>query len=396
MDLSTLKKISAQILSQQLPIYHRYLYNQIDFNSKLIGIKGQRGSGKTTLLRQYAKSTSIDISKILYLTCDHPAMSDVSLYDVAEVFYSKGGKILIADEIHKAKQFSAELKAIYDVFDIQVLFSGSSAIKLEHSKADLSRRAVVHELGVLSFREFLEIELEVSFKTYSLDEIINNHEMISTMVMEKIRPLEQFEKYLTFGCYPFYKESLSDYPKKLSEVVSLSIDVDLCSIFSIDPAKLNKLKKILYMLSSTAPYELNISKISNATGVSWPTLSKYLDYMELGNLINIVRTGTGMRAVNKPDKLMLNNPNLFYVLCANPNIGSIRECFFVSQLKNSHQVHYHDKGDFIVDDKYIFEIGGKDKTNSQLDGNKNGFIAADDIEIGSDNKIPLWLFGFLY
>ena len=396
MDLITLQKISAQVLSQRTPSYNRYLYCQIDFNSKLIGIKGQRGSGKTTMLRQYAKASSIEKSKILYITCDHPAMADVSLYEVADAFYARGGKILIIDEIHKAKDFSLELKAIYDVFELQVLFSGSSAIRLEHSKADLSRRAVVHELSVLSFREFLEIETNQRFETYSLADILNNHENIAIEMMLKIRPLEQFAKYISYGCYPFYKESLSDYPKKLAEVISLSIDADLCSIFSIDSTKLDKLKKILYMLSSTAPYELNISKISAATGISWPTLSKYLDYMDLGNLIYIIRSGKGMRTVNKPDKLMLNNPNLFNVLCANPNKGSIRESFFVSQLKCAHQVHYYDRGDFVVDDKYVFEIGGKDKNCSQLEKLTDSYVVSDDIEMGSGCKIPLWMFGLLY
>ena len=396
MSLPILQKISAQILSRPIPAYQRWLYKKIDFNGKLIGIKGPRGAGKSTLLRQYASLCNIEPSKILFISCDHPAMADVSLYDIAEAFYARGGQLLIIDEIHKSENFSTALKAIYDVFDLQVIFSGSSALRLEHAQGDLSRRAVVHYLGVLSLREFIEIETGEDFPSYSLEEILSNHYDIASTIMKRIRPLEQFNNYLDHGCYPFYQESRIDYPQKLLEVISLTIDADLCGIFNIDPSKLDKLKKVMYMLCSTSPYELNISKLSGAVGTSLPTLSKYLERMDAGSLIHIVRGGSGMRAVNKPDKLLLDNPNMFNVLCASADIGSIRESFFVSQLTMSNQIHYHDKGDFIVNDKYVFEIGGSSKKGSQLEGNTNGYIAADDIEIGDERKIPLWLFGFLY
>jgi len=395
MNLETLQKISFQILSKQIPNYKRYLYTKIDFNSKLIGVKGARGTGKSTILLQYAKSLELPSSKILYLSCDHPAMSGVSLYKVAESFYARGGVLLIIDEIHKSVNFSSELKAIYDVFDLQVIFSGSSALQIEHSSADLSRRAVIHTLGVLSLREFCELETKQSFQSYSLDEILSNHQDIAASIMKQIRPLEQFTNYREYGCYPFFQESLIDYPSKLLEVINLTIDSDLCGIYNIDPSKLDKLKKIIYMLCSSKPFEVNISKLSAAVGTSWQTLQKYLERMDAGSLIHIVRGGVGMRAVNKPDKLLLDNPNLFTVLCANSDIGAVRESFFVSQMKSHHQVHFHNKGDFIVDDSLVFEVGGASKDDSQLKGQK-GFVVADNIEVGFDNKIPLWMFGFLY
>ncbi|MGE3301372.1 MAG: hypothetical protein AB7I39_13185, partial [Arcobacter sp.] len=285
--------------------------------------------------------------------------------------------------------------AIYDVFDLQVLFSGSSSLQIENSLADLSRRAVIHTLGVLSLREFCELQTNQTFQSYSLEEILQNHEDIAFQILKHIRPLEQFNNYLKYGCYPFYQESLSDYPMKLLEVINLTIDSDLCGIYNIEPSKLDKLKKIIYMLCSTKPYELNISKLSSAVGTSWPTLQKYLERMDAGSLINIVRGGEE-RAINKPDKLLLDNPNLFVVTCGNDDIGSIRESFFVSQLGLHNQVHYHDKGDFIINDNYVFEIGGASKNATQLKGNKNGYVVNDDVEIGFDNKIPLWLLGFLY
>lgn len=396
MKLPILQKISSQILAKETPVYRRWLFEKIDFGSRLIGIKGPRGSGKSTLLQQYAKISNIVPSKILFINCDHPAMAGVSLYEIAENFYARGGELLIIDEIHKSKNFSQELKSIHDIFDLRVIFSGSSALEIEHSGGDLSRRAVVHDLGVLSLREFIELQTNQKFKRYTLDEIIENHFDIASDIISKIRPLEQFANYLEYGCYPFYKESLADYPQKLLEVINLTIDSDLCGIYNINPSKLDKLKKIIYMLCVTKPYELNISKLSSAVGASWLTLSKYLERMDAGSLIHVVRGGRGMRAVNKPDKLLLDNPNLFTVLCASPDIGSIRESFFVSQVGLGHQVHYHDRGDFIVDDQIVFEIGGASKKGEQLESNPNGYIVSDDIEIGFDNKIPLWLFGFLY
>lgn len=395
MNLATLQKISTQILNRDTPKYKRYLFSKIDFTSKLIGIKGARGTGKSTILLQYAKSLDLPSSKILYLSCDHPAMSGVSLYEVAESFYVRGGKLLIIDEIHKSSNFSSELKAIYDVFDLQVIFSGTSALQIEHESGDLSRRAVIHTLGVLSLREFCELETDKNFEAFTLDEILSNHEDIAADIMKAIRPLEQFNNYCQYGCYPFFQESLIDYPTKLLEVINVTIDSDLCGIYKIDPSKLDKLKKIIYMLCSSKPYEVNISKLSSAVGASWPTLQKYLERMGAGSLIHIVRGGVGMRAVNRPDKLLLDNPNLFTVLCANSDIGAIRESFFVSQVGLSHQVHYHDKGDFIVDDTLVFEVGGASKDYSQLKGQK-GCVVTDDIEVGFDNKIPLWLMGFLY
>jgi len=396
MNLPILQKISAQILAKNIPPYRRWLFNKIDFNSKLIGIKGPRGSGKSTILLQYAKTKKLPASKMLFINCDHPAMSASSLYEVAEQFYARGGELLFIDEIHKSKKFSQELKAIYDIFDLQVIFSGSSALEIEHASGDLSRRAVVHNLGVLSLREFIELQTGEKFKSYTLDEIVESHFDIASEIMTKIRPLEQFANYMEYGCYPFYIESLVDYPQKLLEVINLTIDSDLSAIYNIDSSKLDKLKKIIYMLCVTKPYDLNIKKLSSAVETSWQTLAKYLERMDAGSLIHIIRQGKGMRAVNRPDKLLLDNPNLFTVLCASANIGSIRESFFVSQVGLKHQVHYHDKGDFIVDDHYVFEIGGVSKSDKQLEGNPNGYVVADDIEIGFDKKIPLWLFGFVY
>ena len=340
-----IRQASNLILARQQPEYHRFLFHNIDFSESLIGIKGARGSGKTTLLLQYAHKSQLDLTKILYVSCDHPAMVDVNLYDIAQTFYQEGGKLLFFDEIHKAKKFAVHLKAIKDTFDLQVIFSGSSALRIEHELADLLRRAVVYELPVLSFREFLEMELKLSLDAFSIEQILEEHLSISSRLMQQFRPIEQFKQYLQFGAYPFYQESQVTYGIKLLEVINFTIDSDLCGIYNIEPLKLDKLKKLLYLLCSTNPVELNKSRLSSAVGTSWPTLAKYLERMSAGGLIHIIRGGQGMRAVNKPDKLLLDNTNLFYVLCASPNIGSIRESFFVSQLSYS----YHSILKFFVE-----------------------------------------------
>lgn len=391
-----LRQTSALILARQQPAYRRFLHRKIDFGEQLIGIKGARGCGKTTLLLQHAQSCGLEAARMLYVACDHPAMVEVDLYGLAQTFHQEGGQLLLIDEIHKSKGFAAHLKAIRDTFDLQVIFSGSSALRLEHELADLSRRAVVHELPVLSLREFMEIETGQGFEAHSLPDILTNHSNIAADIMRSVRPIEQFKKYLQYGAYPFYRESLVNYTSKLLEVVNLTVDSDLASLYGIAPDKLGKLKKLLYMLCSTDPVELNISKLSAGVGTSWPTLARYLESMSAGSLVHIVRGGSGMRTVNKPDKLLLDNTNLFYALCASPNIGSIRESFFVSQLAYQHQVHYHDKGDFRVDDHWVFEIGGAGKTLRQLASQPESYAVVDDVVIGDGRRVPLWLLGMTY
>lgn len=390
-----LKQASQFVLSRKLPDYRRFLLGRHDFSDRLIGVRGARGSGKTTLLLQHAQASGLPVSRMLYIACDHPAMVGESLYDIAQQFYQAGGKLLLIDEIHKAKDFAQSLKAIYDTFDLQVIFSGSSALQITQQAADLSRRAVLFHLPVLSFREYLEIETGLNFSSVPLTDLIDNHQDIAFEYTRKLRPIEHFNRYCTTGAYPFYQESLDNYPLKLLEVINHTIDVDLTSIFNIDPSKRDKLKKVLYMLCTTPPLEINKVKLSAAVETTWPTLTKYLELMQAGDLVHSLRASSGMRAVNKPEKLLLNNPNLFNVLCASPNSGSMRESFFVSQLKQCHQVHYHDQGDFIIDDRWVFEIGGRHKTNKQLQ-NGQGYLALDDIETGEGNRIPLWMFGLLY
>ena len=391
-----LSKLSKRFLAQKSSSFKRFLYQEIDFKASIIGIKGGRGSGKTTLLHQYAKNSKLKSSQILYISCDHPAMIGQNLYEIADEFSAYGGKLLILDEIHKIENFASHIKAMYDFTDLQVLFSGSSAMKIEHELGDLSRRALIYDMPVLSFREFLALKNIAHFPSYSLAEILENHEDIAVEIGEKIKPLAYFQEYLEYGAYPFFKEGEVSYHNRLWEVVNTTIDSDLSSLFKINSDKLDTLKKVLYMLCCTSPYEINKSKLSGEAGVVWATLSKYLEYMQKGSLIHLVRGSRGHKTVQTPNKILLNNPNLFAVLCAKPDIGALRESFFVSQLQPKHQVHYHYQGDFLLDDKIVIEVGGKSKDGKQIEGLDHAYLALDDIEFGYGNAIPLWLFGFLY
>ena len=238
-----LSKLSKRFLAKKPSSFRRYLYNDIDFSASIIGIKGARGAGKTTLLHQYAKNCKYKNSQILYISCDHPAMIDVKLYDLADDFYAHGGKLLILDEIHKAKDFASHLKAMYDFTDLQVLFSGSSAMKISHEIVDLSRRALIYDMPVLSFREFLALKNIAHLPSYTLEDILTCHEDIVVDITSEIKPLEWFEAYLEFGAYPFFKEGINSYSDRLLEVVNVTIESDLAAIFSINRDKLETLKK---------------------------------------------------------------------------------------------------------------------------------------------------------
>ncbi len=386
----------AKILSSFDKPYKRNLFKKVDFNEKLIGITGTRGVGKTTFLLQYIKENPLSLNKKLYINAEFLEYSFLKLYDLAEEFEKKGGKILAIDEIHKYPNFEKDLKLIYDTLDLQVLFSGSSAIKLEHSKADLSRRAVVYKMNNLSFREFLELKTNQAFKSYSLDEILQNHENIAFEIISKIKPFEYFDKYLQKGAYPFYFDNSETYCIKLEEAVNASIDSDLSLIFDIKPINLIKLKKLIYLICTSKPFELNITKLSQKIEISRNYLYQYIYYLEKGDIFNILNSKTKGDAIFiKPQKIYLKNTDLNYCYCENSKIGTIRETFFANQLYE-HKLTYPKNGDFLVDDKFTFEIGGKNKSFSQIKDVSNSFLAVDNIEIGYQNKIPLWLFGFMY
>ncbi len=377
--------------------YKRYFFEMVDFNEKLIGIVGARGVGKTTFLLQYLDGLEIKDNKKLYFSVDSIVGYSTTLFDIAEDFSNLGGKILVIDEIHKYKNFEIELKEIYDFLDIQVIFSGSSAIVLEHKKADLSRRAVLYRVKGLSFREFLELKLDKKFEKYELSEILDNHIVLSKKITKEIKPLEHFREYLRFGYYPFYFDTPNTYYLKLEETVNVVIESDLPIIFNIEPNNIRKLKQLVAYICNSKPYELNLTNLSTKIGINRKTLYLYIHYLTLGDIfLKVLPKAKGDTIFSKPSKLYLNNTNLSYAYCNSQDIGTLRESFFVNQMNKNYEIRYSKVGDFLIDDKYIVEIGGKNKSFKQIANIPNSFVVSDDIEVGFETKIPLWLFGFLY
>jgi len=376
--------------------YIRDFINQVDWSNRMVGIEGARGVGKTTLLLQYIK-TRLPIDEVLYISLDDIYFVENKLTEVAESFEQQGGKVLVVDEAHKYPLWAREIKNIYDDFpNLQILFTGSSIIHLYKSRADLSRRAVMYQMPNLSFREFLKIDQHIEVQVLHLEEILSNHMQISTELISLFRPLPLFKEYLSLGCYPFFLENRDAYHQKLNQVINLILEVDLLHIQDIQFGSLEKLKKLLYILATAAPFKPNVQKLSEKVGVARNTIIHFLHYLQEAKIVNLLYSATkGVSMLQKPEKVYLQNPNLLYALSpAQVNIGSLRETFFYNQVGQVFDTQYPGKGDFLVNDQWIFEVGGKEKTARQIEG--KGFIAADNIEIGFRQKIPLWLFGFLY
>ena len=395
--IDKLRNIFLERLASTSLEFKRYMHDAFDMQDRLIGIIGPRGVGKTTFILQYLRELDVPIEKKLYFNADHFYVASSSLFEIAEEFHKQGGEVLAIDEIHKYAEFQRELKSIYDSFDLKVIFSGSSALTLENAKYDLSRRAVLYRVQGLSFREFIAFETGKELPRYTLEEILSDHTRIAYGIKEEIKPFEFFSNYLRYGYYPFYKENIRHYALKLNEIVNTVLESDLPMVFNIEARKIFKLKKLLAMLCQSKPYELNITKLSQRIELNRVTLYHYLDYLEKGSLIQTVGPlSKGDRIFTKPEKLYMHNTNLTYSYCDSGEIGTIREQFFVNQLSFGHSVHYVKHGDFLVDQTATFEIGGKHKGFGQIREEENAFVAADDIEVGFGNKIPLWLFGFLY
>ncbi|MBC8487157.1 MAG: ATP-binding protein [Bacteroidetes bacterium] len=377
----------------------RDLTNEIFWDERLIGIKGQRGTGKTTLLLQYIKQNFKPDGTNLYVSMDDLYFSENRLVDLVDDFVKNGGTYLFLDEVHRYKNWAQEIKNIYDDYPgLNIVFTGSSILHISTAKADLSRRAMIYQMTGLSFREYLNFILKLDFNTYSLSEILSDHVDIAMEITKKTKPIKYFKTYLESGYFPFFKEYPKTYLQRVEEIINLIIDIDLFVLKDFNQISIGKIKQLLYIIAQSSPFKPNIKKLSERIGINRNTLVTYLHYLNEAKIINSLFSDTfGIGALQKPDKIYLENPNFIYALeNEKPNIGNIRETFFMNQLSYKHKVTHSKQTDFAVNNKYIFEVGGKYKTNRQIAGTDNSYIAADDIEYGFRNKIPLWLFGFLY
>lgn len=389
-----------QKLSYITTDFVRSLERDINWNARLIGVKGARGVGKTTMLLQHIKFNLADeLDTTLYVTLDSIWFSNHTLVDLTDNFVKRGGKYLFLDEVHKYSNWSQELKNIYDDYPmLKVVFTGSSLLEILNARADLSRRAIIYTMQGLSFREYLSIETGQNFDRLTLASILKNHLNEATLINAKVKPLQYFDAYLKQGYYPFYKEELDLYVPRLEEVINMMLEIELPLLRGLDLAYVHKIKQLLLIISESVPFVPNVSKLSDKIGVARGTLLLYFHYLaEIGLTINLFKESRGISRLQKPLKVYLENSNLMYALSPRAvNTGNKRETFFANQLGYTHKITYAQMGDFFVDQKYIFEIGGKNKTKKQIATIENSFIAADDIEFGFQNKIPLWLFGFLY
>ena len=379
--------------------FMRSLTDSINWDARMIGIRGARGVGKTTLLLQYIKKNLPHDGTSLYVSLDDIWFSEHKLVDLADTFSKKGGRRLFIDEVHKYPNWSQELKNIYDDYpQLKIVFTGSSLLEILNARADLSRRAIVYDMQGLSFREYIGIVTNISLPIYTLDDISMRHIEISETILSQLKPLQFFDSYLRKGYYPFFLEQPELYYIRLEEVLKMILDIELPLLRGIDVSYVPKLKQLILIVAESAPFIPNVSKLSERIGINRNTFMTYLYYLQEAHITrHLYRDITGITRLQKPDKIFLENTNLMYAFASdNTNIGNIRETFFFNQVAYSHKIEFPQDGDFIINGKQLFEIGGKSKGFSQLANYNNSYVAADDLEYGVGNKIPLWLFGFLY
>mgnify|MGYP003303268466 FL=1 len=390
--MNALYEYQQLILSQINISFLRYKYYELDWTRRIFGIVGPRGVGKTTMVLQYIKQ-KLSLQDSLYITLDHIYFSTHTLIDVADKFYKEGGKHLIIDEVHKAFNWSVQLKQIIDSYpNMQIIFTGSSILDIYRGVADLSRRAPIYEMQGLSFREYLVLYHDIQTPTWNLDDLIN-HRVTLTNVEH---PLPLFNDYLKRGYYPFERIA-SDFSTNLMQVINRTMETDIPLYANINISVARKLQNLLVVIAESVPFKPNYKKLAEVTGISRNDIADYIYYMErAGMLMSLHDTTQGIRSIGKSHKLYVDNTNLMYVLSPeNIDKGNLRETFFLNQMRVKYPVIASQKADFEIGN-YVFEVGGKNKNQKQLDNNPNGYIVKDDIEFGYRNVIPLWAFGLTY
>ena len=380
--------------------FHRYLFYEIDWEDKLIGIKGPRGCGKTTLLLQHIKQSfhGQELEKVLYVSLDNIWFADNKILDLVDFHYNHGGTHIFIDEIHYEPKWQTMLKNMSDNYPgMYIVYTGSSMLEIDAHEGDLSRRQVMYEMRGMSFREYLEYEGVVKHKRLTLEQLKDNHVEIAMDICSRTNVLGCFNKYLREGYYPFYKAVRQGFDSRLLATVNQVIESDYPQIDDVTVATIRKTKKMLMVLSECVPQLPNMSQLYRELETDRNNGLKMLRALERGGLLLLL--GSKAKSINqlsRPDKIYINNPTLMYALSPRADIGSVRETFFMNQLSQSHELSYPKAGDFLVDGRYLFEVGGKGKTFSQIKDIPDSYLAVDDTEIGRGARIPLWLFGMLY
>lgn len=389
--MEQLIELFKRLLNLTDTTFVRYLHDRIDWSSRMIGITGPRGVGKTTMLLQHIKRY-LPVDNTLFVNADDIYFAEHRLFDLASEFYKYGGKHLYIDEIHKYQDWSKELKMIYDYFpDLQVVFTGSSILEIYKGNADLSRRVLSYYLQGLSFREYLAMAKNIYLPVYTLSEILG----LKVEMPETERPLALFKEYIEKGYYPFFSDP--GYEIRLRNIVNTTVENDIPAYANLNPASTKKIRQLLYVISKSVPFKPNFTKIGQMIDLHRNQVADFMFYLEKAGIIAQSREKTeGVRQLGKVEKTYMDNTNLAYALSDNiPEIGNIRETFFLSQMKINNTVFSSDKADFQIDG-VTFEIGGPKKGQKQIQGMENAYIVKDEIEYGFRNIIPLWHFGFNY
>ena len=403
--MDSLFRKSDRLLANTQTEIIRDKMNEIHWNAQLVTIMGAKGVGKSTLIKQYLKKNyRLGDRRILYCSADTVDFSMRTLVGLAEEFSIRGGELLAIDEIHKYKSgttdWSREIKEIHELYpDLKLIVSGSSLLRLREGDADLSRRAVKYTMPGLSFRESLRFYHGLEFKRWALDDILAHPYDLWQEVSSKCKPVALFKEYLEKGYYPFLLEGEGEYYTKIEQVVNYIIETELPQICKVDVANVRKLQALIALICSEVPFELNANKIAAAIEIGRDTVVEYLKYLGDAKVLNLLYSDKKkIGKLSKPDKVYLENPNILYALTpTKAEIGTIRETFAICSLSESHSVEYGKaQGDFKVDGKYTFEIGGRSKGFSQIAGVENSYIFADDWDMPDGAKLPLWMLGFLY
>jgi predicted AAA+ superfamily ATPase len=395
----TLLEQSERLVTNVSLDFKRYLYDFIKWDNRLIGVKGARGTGKTTLLLQWINNQNLPTEKAAYFSLDDLYFTTHSLKDTVSQFYKNGGIILVLDEVHKYKNWSLEIKNCYDFYpDLKIIFTGSSIIDIAKQEGDLSRRALLYELVGLSFREYLVMLNSINLPTLTLDDLLFNSSEVKKKIPVDFRPLNYFSSYLNFGYYPFGIADTSSVHQRINQLVRTIVEIDMAELKDFDIRNAKKLLQLIYVIAQQVPFKPNISNLAIKTGIHRNSLNNYLYYLEQAKIISLLfPAGNSIATLQKPEKIVLNNTTLLNALAEEKSItGTARETFFVSQLSTFHKVQLPKQGDFIIDDKYTFEVGGKSKGQKQIEGIENAWIVKDDIELPMLKTIPLWMFGLLY
>ncbi|MDD4108412.1 MAG: AAA family ATPase [Prolixibacteraceae bacterium] len=374
------------------PTFKRDLLNNVDRGERLICIKGFRGVGKTTLLLDYIKDQFPDDKTVLYVNLNNFYFTKHTLFGFADVFAKRGGKVLLLDQIQKYPNWSKELRICYDQLPgLQIIFTSSPLLPVEDDNPDLNGIIKVKQLEGLSFREYLNYFTSNEFRSYSFNEIVKNHVRIAEDIINRVRPLAYFNDYLKNGYFPYFIDNPSFYTNQLLKHINLALEIDVPYLTQIELKYLSKLRKLLHIIASETPLAPNISKLASEVETSRATVMNYLRYLKNANLINLLYGNGDDDEMKKPDRIYMQNTNLLYVIAPeNANISNLQLTFFYNQVNYKLQVNSSSQGNFLIDNRYHFLVGGND-----IDCAGNIFAAVDMIETGNDNKIPLWLFGFL-